>query len=102
MSAVDDEGRCTHWHGPDDVLWLRLACCSSFWPCRACHDEATSHGPRTWPPGANAKALRCGRCRHAFHIQGYLANPDACPACGGAFNPACWTHHDQYFDAVIR
>lgn len=93
-----DGGRCRHWHGPDDVLLLALPCCGGFWPCRACHDASADHDPQRWPATSDAQALRCGRCQAAQTVAAYLAAPDACPACGGAFNPRCRLHHHLYFE----
>lgn len=88
---------CRHWDGPDDVLQLALPCCHRFWPCRDCHDEAADHEAQRWPDDSDAAALRCGRCRATQTVAAYLASPDACPACGGAFNPRCRSHHHLYF-----
>ncbi len=98
MSAIDAEGRCRHWHGPDDVLWLRLACCHAWWPCRTCHDEAADHDAQSWPGDGDDLALRCGRCQHVFPIQPYFAGGHPCPGCGGQFNAGCQRHRALYVD----
>lgn len=98
-AAPTHAGRCAHWHGRDDVLLIALPCCNGFWPCRECHDETVDHEAKRWPRGGSGDALMCGRCGAAQGIQAYLAAPDACPSCHGAFNPQCRLHHHLYFEA---
>lgn len=96
--AIDDETRCAHYHGPSDVLAIRLACCNVYYACRECHDALADHPPETWARDQfDVRALLCGRCRQTFPITEYLAEPDQCPRCSGHFNPNCRLHHHLYF-----
>ncbi len=94
MTAIDGEGRCTHWHGRDDVLWLEMACCDEWWPCRACHDESVDHEAQTWRVEEATSMMRCGRCLHVFGLREYM--PTGCPRCGKPFNPGCRQHLHLY------
>jgi uncharacterized CHY-type Zn-finger protein len=90
--------RCAHYHGPRDVIAIRFPCCDAFYPCHACHAEATDHEARRWPSGQfDAPAVLCGECRTVLTIRRYLDADHTCPACGAAFNPGCARHHDRYF-----
>lgn len=98
QGAVHPEGRCRHWHGPQDVLAIRLPCCDGFWACHACHEEDADHPAGPWPADQRHEtALLCGACGALSTIAAYLAGRDACAACGQAFNPRCRLHHHRYF-----
>lgn len=95
---IDAQTRCGHYHGPDDVLAIRLACCDVFYACRECHDELADHPAVVWQSDRfKEKALLCGRCQKAFSIHAYLRDPEHCPSCSGLFNPNCRLHHHLYF-----
>ena len=96
---MDPETRCGHYHGPNDVLAIQLACCDVYYACRECHDALAGHAAKIWPADQfEAPALLCGRCRRTFSIHAYLDSPTHCPNCNGAFNPNCRLHHHLYFD----
>lgn len=97
--AIDAETRCDHYHGPNDVLAIRLSCCDVYYACRECHDELAGHTARVWPRHQfDRPALLCGRCHATFPITEYLDAPARCPRCGGDFNENCRFHHHLYFD----
>ncbi|WP_440992191.1 CHY zinc finger protein [Haloarchaeobius baliensis] len=96
--AVDAETRCTHYDAEYDVLSLRFGCCERFYPCFECHDAVADHAREPWPRDRFEEvAALCGRCGAGLTASEYLDSPDACPACGGAFNPGCAAHHQLYF-----
>ena len=95
---VGPETRCAHYHGPRDIIAIRFLCCDAFYPCHACHEEATDHEAERWTPDQfDAAAVLCGECRSVLTIRQYLDDAPTCPACGAAFNPGCARHHDRYF-----
>jgi len=95
---VGPETRCAHYHGPRDIIAIRFPCCTAFYPCFACHREATDHEARRWPADRfHTPAVLCGECQAVLTIQHYLDADHTCPACETAFNPGCERHHDQYF-----
>ena len=97
-AVVDAETRCAHWHGPDDVLAVLFKCCDRWFPCHACHQEASDHPSRTWTPAEDGvHAILCGRCGHTSAISTYRAT-GACASCGDAFNEGCRLHHHLYFE----
>ena len=83
------------------MLALRFGCCERFYPCFECHDAVADHAPEPWPRARfDEVAALCGRCGAGLPTSEYLADPETCPACGGAFNPGCAAHHDRYFEAA--
>lgn len=97
--GTDDETRCAHYDGGEDVVAFRVPCCGPTWPCRLCHDACSDHALVPWPADrASEPAVLCGACGHAMTIRSYAAAEDACPACGHGFNPGCRAHHAHYFD----
>jgi uncharacterized CHY-type Zn-finger protein len=98
-ATVDEQTRCRHWDAEDDVVAFRFACCGDWYPCRACHDEATEHPAETWGPGeVDEHAVFCGACRTTMAIATYVAGGHACPFCAHPFNPGCRDHWDRYFE----
>ncbi|MFC4406525.1 CHY zinc finger protein [Haloarchaeobius iranensis] len=97
--AVDPETRCAHYDDEYDVLALRFGCCERFFPCFECHAAVADHAPEPWPRDRfDEVAALCGRCGAGLTASEYLAAPETCPVCGGAFNPGCAAHHDRYFE----
>jgi len=96
---VDAETRCGHWHGPTDVIALRMKCCGDWFPCFDCHAETTDHPAAVWPLAErDAGAVLCGSCGEVLRIEDYLASDSTCPNCSAAFNPGCATHYHLYFE----
>lgn len=96
--GLDAHTRCTHWHGPTDVVAIRMACCGAYYACIDCHRELADHPPQAWPPGSAAVvAVLCGACGHAMPIGHYLSSGHQCPHCGHGFNPGCQRHYPHYF-----
>lgn len=95
---VDGQGRCAHWHGPRDVVAIRLACCDAFYACHDCHEACADHPPRRWPRERfHEEAVLCGACGQRLSVERYLKMP-GCPGCGHPFNPRCVLHHPRYFE----
>ena len=98
--AIDAQSRCTHWHGPTDIVAFRLACCDGWWPCIDCHAETAGHDAKPWPADRHGEpAVLCGACGHTMTPVAYVACASHCPACHAAFNPKCKPHWPQYFEA---
>ncbi len=96
---VGPETRCAHYHGPQDIVAIRFPCCKAFYPCFACHKEATDHEARRWPAGQfDVPAVLCGECQAVLTIQHYLDADHTCLSCGADFNPNCARHYDRYFE----
>jgi uncharacterized CHY-type Zn-finger protein len=96
---LDPETRCAHWHGPLDIVALRLPCCGAYYACRACHDALADHAARVWPRAEQAAlAAMCGACGRQMPVAEYLACEDRCPSCGAGFNPGCRLHQRLYFE----
>ena len=96
-AVLDDETRCAHWHGDDDVLAILFPCCGAWYPCHACHEDHAGHEAAVWRGDqADRRALLCGRCGETLSIRHYRAT-GMCDACGGRFNDGCRLHHHLYF-----
>lgn len=96
---VGPETRCVHYHGSSDIIAIRFPCCKAFYPCFACHREATEHEARRWPSDQfDVPAVLCGECQAVLTIQQYLDANHTCLSCGAAFNPNCARHYDRYFE----
>jgi len=96
---VGPETRCTHYHGPHDIIAIRFLCCDVFYPCFACHEAAVDHEARRWSSDRfDTPAVLCGECGTVLPIQKYLSADHTCPACGAEFNPNCARHCDRYFE----
>lgn len=97
--TVDESTRCVHYDGPGDVVAIRCYCCTTWYPCHRCHDEAEDHDLQPWPTDRfQARAVHCGACGSTLTIQDYLDAGAACPVCETAWNPGCEEHHPLYFD----
>ena len=95
---VDAETRCRHWHGPSDIIALRMRCCGLWVPCSDCHDATSDHPIEVWGRDErDTPAVLCGGCGLVLSIASYLACEAQCPGCRRRFNPGCANHYDRYF-----
>jgi uncharacterized CHY-type Zn-finger protein len=95
---LDPQTRCAHWHGPLDVIALKMRCCGAYYACRECHDALAGHPARVWPKAEwDQPAVLCGACGTELSIRAYLACASQCPVCGAGFNPGCYMHRHLYF-----
>ena len=94
---LDPNTRCIHYHGPLDIIAVKMYCCRHYYACISCHDELADHPARPWPLSEReAKAVLCGNCFYEMSIQTYL-HVNTCPQCKAAFNPRCSLHYPRYF-----
>jgi uncharacterized CHY-type Zn-finger protein len=95
---LDPQTRCAHYHGPTDIISIRMKCCGEYYACKDCHDELADHPIEVWPAAEwNEKAILCGACRSEMTIRKYLESDYRCGACGAQFNPKCKHHYHYYF-----
>ena len=95
---LDPQTRCDHYHGPTDIIAIKMNCCGVYYACKDCHDALACHPIEVWPEAHwDQKAILCGACRAELTISAYLACNSVCPACHAAFNPGCRNHYDFYF-----
>lgn len=98
--TLDPQTRCGHWHGPLDVVALKMRCCGEYYACRECHDALAGHAAAVWPKGEwDQPAVMCGVCGTELSVHAYMASGDRCPGCGAGFNPGCRKHYHLYFEA---
>lgn len=96
--GLDAQSRCAHWHGPTDVVAIRMACCGVYYACIDCHTALADHPAQPWPAtSGDARAVLCGACGHEMSIAAYLSSGSQCPACAHPFNPGCQRHWPHYF-----
>lgn len=94
---LDPATRCRHYHGPLDVVAIKMACCQTYYACIDCHRELADHPAIPWPVEAlDTPAVLCGVCRHEMTIRTYVEQSE-CPSCGSSFNPRCSRHYPLYF-----
>lgn len=60
---LDAETRCGHYHGPTDIVAIKMRCCAVYCACKDCHDELANHQIELWPePDWDEKAVLSGAC----------------------------------------
>jgi uncharacterized CHY-type Zn-finger protein len=95
---LDPQTRCLHYHGPTDIIAIKMKCCATYYACKDCHDALASHSIEVWPQSEwNTQAVLCGVCRAELNISSYLQSNSRCPNCHAAFNPGCRNHYHFYF-----
>ena len=95
---LDSKTRCIHYHGPLDIVAVKMYCCQEYFACISCHDETADHPARPWPLSEReAKAVMCGNCSYEMSIKTYL-KVNECPKCRAPFNPRCGLHYHLYFE----
>ena len=96
--ALDAHTRCQHYHGPTDIIAIKMKCCGEYYACKDCHIALANHPIEAWPQNDwNQPAIRCGACATELTIQQYLQSGSQCPACQAHFNPKCQNHYHFYF-----
>src|SRR5205085_9977056 len=98
---LDPETRCLHYHGPTDIIAIKMKCCGLYYACKDCHIALAGHPIQVWRQSEwHQPVILCGACRNELSISQYLQCDARCPACHRAFNPACRHHHHFYFEAM--
>lgn len=96
---LDAATRCKHWHGPTDIIAIKMKCCGEYYACKECHDELAAHASEVWPETEwNEKAILCGACGEELSIHAYMQSEFHCPTCREPFNPGCRNHYHFYFE----
>jgi uncharacterized CHY-type Zn-finger protein len=95
---LDSQTRCEHYHGPTDIVAIRMKCCGLYYACKDCHLTLADHPIEVWPESEfDQPAVLCGACGAALTILEYIESDSRCPACGAQFNPGCRNHYHCYF-----
>ena len=95
---LDGETRCIHYHGPLDIIAIRMACCGVYYACKDCHEALAGHAIKVWLPSEwDRRAILCGVCEHELTIREYMGCGYSCPRCKAGFNPGCRNHYHFYF-----
>ena len=96
---LDPQTRCAHYHGPTDIIAIKMKCCGIYYACNDCHQALADHETKVWPQREwNEKAILCGACGTELTINQYLARQSVCPNCRADFNPKCSHHYHLYFE----
>jgi len=95
---LDSQTRCQHYHGPTDIVAIKMKCCGLYYACKDCHEALADHSITVWPESEwNQQAVLCGACGAILSILQYMHSDSRCPACGAPFNPKCLSHYFFYF-----
>jgi uncharacterized CHY-type Zn-finger protein len=95
---LDGKTRCAHFHGPTDIIAIKMKCCGEFYACKDCHDALAGHAIEVWPRNEwEQKGILCGGCGAKLGIAEYMQCESRCPVCGAGFNPGCRNHYHFYF-----
>jgi uncharacterized CHY-type Zn-finger protein len=95
---LDPQTRCEHYHGPTDIVAIKMKCCGVYYACKDCHAVLADHAIEIWPEAEWGKeAILCGACGTELAIHQYLKSESRCPSCRERFNPGCRKHHHFYF-----
>lgn len=96
---LDPQTRCEHYHGPTDILAIKMKCCGLYYACKDCHAALADHSSEVWPKDEwGQKALLCGACGTELTIHQYMRSNHRCPDCLAQFNPGCRNHYHFYFE----
>ena len=95
---IDNETRCAHYHGENDIIAIKFKCCGQWFACHACHSALAGHEAQVWPEmELDQRLLLCGGCGHELTALEYFACESKCPGCHRSFNPGCTRHYHLYF-----
>lgn len=96
---LDPQTRCAHYHGPTDIIAIRMKCCGLYYACKDCHTALAGHASEVWPRSEwSAPAVLCGACKTELTVRDYLDSGYRCPHCQSEFNPGCRRHYQFYFE----
>jgi len=97
---LDSQTRCEHYHGPADIIAIKMKCCGLYYACKDCHEMLADHPITVWPANEwNEPAILCGACGAMLTILQYMESDSRCPACSAQFNPGCRNHYHFYFQS---
>jgi uncharacterized CHY-type Zn-finger protein len=95
---LDSQTRCEHYHGPTDIIAIKMNCCGLYYACKDCHLTLADHPIKVWPESEwDHPAVLCGACGALLTILEYMQSDSRCPACRAQFNPGCRNHYHCYF-----
>jgi len=98
---LDSQTRCEHYHGPTDIVAIKMKCCDLYYACKDCHAALADHEIQVWPENDwNQQAILCGACGTELTIHQYMLSESRCPVCAERFNPGCRNHYHFYFQTL--
>jgi uncharacterized CHY-type Zn-finger protein len=96
---LDPQTRCEHYHGPTDIIAIKMKCCGVYYACKDCHKALADHEVEVWPEREwSQRAVLCGACGTELTIRQYMKSESRCPGCQEQFNPRCRNHYHFYFE----
>ena len=96
---LDPQTRCEHYHGPTDIVAIKMKCCGVYYACKDCHNALADHQIEVWPEREwGQPAILCGACGVELTIHQYMQSENRCPGCPAQFNPGCRNHYHLYFE----
>jgi len=96
---LDPQTRCEHYHGPTDIIAIKMKCCGVYYACKDCHEALAGHRIEVWPEREwGQHVVLCGACGVELTIRQYMKSDSRCPDCRAPFNPGCRNHYHIYFE----
>jgi uncharacterized CHY-type Zn-finger protein len=96
---LDPQTRCEHYHGPTDIIAIKMKCCGVYYACKDCHNTLADHQIELWPEREwGQPGILCGACGVELTIHQYMQSENHCPRCRAQFNPGCRNHYHLYFE----
>jgi len=96
---LDSQTRCKHYHGPTDIVAIKMKCCDVYYACKDCHTALADHLIEVWSESEwDQVAVLCGACGTELSIHQYMESEFRCPVCRERFNPGCRNHYHFYFE----
>ena len=98
---LDSQTRCEHYHGPTDIISIKMKCCAAYYACKDCHAAMADHQIELWTESEwDQVAVLCGACGTGLTIHQYMQSESRCPVCHERFNPGCRNHYHFYFQEL--
>jgi uncharacterized CHY-type Zn-finger protein len=95
---LDPQTRCEHYHGPTEIIAIKMKCCGVYYACKDCHNALADHKIEVWPEKEwGQRAILCGACCVELSIRQHMKSESRCPG-REQFNPRCCNHYHIYFE----
>ena len=82
---LDPQTRCEHYHGPTDIIAIKMKCCGVYYACKDCHNALADHQIEVWPEREwDQPAILCGACGAGVDHPSIYAERKSLPGLSGS------------------